>query len=41
MRERSDLLRADTSTTSLYLQFKLGAETYKTKFIPLTQQENL
>lgn len=36
LRERSDLIRADTATNSLYLQFKLGNETYKTKFIPLT-----
>lgn len=41
MRERSDLIRADATTTSLYLQFKLGSVTYKTKFIPLAQAENL
>lgn len=41
MRARSDLIFSDSRTNQLYLKFKLGGESYMTKFIPLSQPSNL
>lgn len=41
MRARSDLLLSDSRTNQLYLKFSLAGHTYMTKFIPLSQPNNL